>query len=268
MSNTDERHSRSLTEARRLVGELRDLGATAAPASLLPAVLGAIGLSDLIFPIESAIGTVYVAYNDRGVSLVGPAADAESFAETFRRRFARPVRATERPDVAVAEAVARRLRGERAMIAYDLRGLSDFERDTLLKANEIPRGEVRPYAWIAREIGRPGAVRAVGSALGRNPVPLLIPCHRVIRSDGTPGDYALGREAKATVLAAEGIEAARLVAWAKARLRYTGDDTTRVYCYPTCRRARHTTPDHVVTFGSAAAAQAAGYHPCEECRPA
>ena len=53
-----------------------------------------------------------------------------------------------------------------------------------MKALEIPRGEVRPYGWIAAEIGRPKAVRAVGTALGHNPIPLIVPCHRVVRSDG------------------------------------------------------------------------------------
>ena len=263
----DRRQSPSLTEARRLVEALRDLGAVQAPATLGPAVLGEIGMSDLIFPIESPIGTVFVAYNDQGISLVGPATDAEEFAATFRRRFARPVRQTDRPAPKVARAVERALRGDRATVRYDLRGLSDFERATLLKASEIPRGQVRPYAWIAREIGRPGAVRAVGSALGRNPVPLLIPCHRVIKSDGTPGDYALGREAKAAVLAAEGVAAAGLVALSRAGIRYTGSDTTRIYCFPTCSHARRTTPGHTVNFGSAAAAQAAGYRACKVCRP-
>lgn len=263
----DKRQSPSLAEARRLVAGLRDLGAAEAPATLLPAVLGEVGAIDLIFPVDSPIGTVFVAYNGNGVSLVGPAADAADFATIFRRRFARPARVTERPAAAVARAVGRRLRGERAMLDYDLRGLSDFERATLLKAAEIPRGQVRPYAWIAREIGRPGAVRAVGSALGRNPVPLLIPCHRVIRSDGTPGDYALGREAKAAVLAAEGVAAEGLVALARAGVRYTGSDTTHIYCFPTCSHARRTTPGHSVNFGTAAAAQAAGYRPCKVCRP-
>ena len=263
----DKRQSPALTEARRLVEALRDLGEVQAPATLLPAVLGEIGLSDLIFPIESPIGTVFVAYNDQGISLVGPAADAEEFAATFRRRFARPVRQTTRPAPSVARAVERTLRGEQVTVQYDLRGLSEFERATLLKANEIPRGQVRPYAWIAREIGRPGAVRAVGSALGRNPVPLLIPCHRVIKSDGTPGDYALGREAKAAVLAAEGVAAAGLVALSRAGIRYTGNDTTHVYCFPTCSHARSTTPQQRINFGSATAAKAAGYRPCPDCRP-
>ncbi len=60
----------------------------------------------------------------------------------------------------------------------------------------IPRGQTRPYAWVAERAGRPKAVRAVGSALGRNPVPLLIPCHRVTRSDGSLGDYVFGADAQ------------------------------------------------------------------------
>jgi O-6-methylguanine DNA methyltransferase len=64
--------------------------------------------------------------------------------------------------------------------------------DVLMKALEIPRGEVRTYGWIAREIGRPKAVRAVGTALAKNPIPLFIPCHRVVRSDGSIGQYGCG----------------------------------------------------------------------------
>jgi O-6-methylguanine DNA methyltransferase len=263
----NESGSRSLAEARAMLGALRELGAVEAPATLLAGVLGEVGAIDLAFPVESPIGTVYVAYNGQGVSMVGPAADAEEFAGVFRQRFGRPVRATDAPSESIARAVRRKLRGERATVQYDLRGLSDFERATLLKAAEIPRGEVRPYAWIAREIGKPGAVRAVGSALGRNPVPLLIPCHRVILSDGTPGNYALGREAKAAVLAAEGVEAEGLVALSRAGIRFTGSDTTQIYCFPTCHHARRTTPGHMVNFGSASAARAAGYRACKVCRP-
>ena len=86
---------------------------------------------------------------------------------------------------------------------YDLSGLSPFERAVLTKTLEIPLGEVRPYGWVAREIGRPRAVRAVGSALGRNPVPVLIPCHRVVRSDGALSGYRWGVRRKRTLLERE-----------------------------------------------------------------
>jgi O-6-methylguanine DNA methyltransferase len=68
--------------------------------------------------------------------------------------------------------------------------LTDFEWQVLRATLTIPLGETRSYKWVARKIGRPRAVRAVGQALRKNPYPLLIPCHRVVRSDGTAGGYA------------------------------------------------------------------------------
>jgi O-6-methylguanine DNA methyltransferase len=264
----DDQQRPSPTEQRRLVRGLRDLATTEAPASLLPAVLVEIGLGDACFALDSPIGPLFIAYNSAGVASVGHTADADSVAAGFQRRCGRRVRLTPAPPVALARAVERRLRGERAEISFDLRGLTDFERATLLKASEIPRGEVRPYAWIAREIGRPGAVRAVGTALGHNPVPLLIPCHRIVLSDGRIGQYVFGSAAKRAALAAEGIEPDQLETLARARVRYHASATTGIYCFPTCRNARRITAPHLVPFASDEAAQAAGYRPCKVCRPA
>ncbi len=71
--------------------------------------------------------------------------------------------------------------------------LTPFQWKVLKAVLEIPLGETRSYQWVARRIGRPGAVRAVGTALSKNPYPLIIPCHRVIHSDGTLGKYG-GRD--------------------------------------------------------------------------
>ena len=71
-----------------------------------------------------------------------------------------------------------------------LDGIGGFRRKCLVAAASIPYGEVRTYAWVARRAGAPGAARAAGSAMAANPVPLIIPCHRVVRSDGTPGEYS------------------------------------------------------------------------------
>ena len=70
-----------------------------------------------------------------------------------------------------------------------LNKLTPFEISVLQTTLEIPFGETRSYQWIARKIGKPLAVRAVGSALRKNPWPLLIPCHRVVKSDGSFGNY-------------------------------------------------------------------------------
>ena len=80
--------------------------------------------------------------------------------------------------------------------------LTDFEWQVLAAALTIPLGETRSYQWIAQKIGRPKAVRAVGQALRKNPYPLIIPCHRVIKSDGTPGAYAGKMDGKKSKLLA------------------------------------------------------------------
>lgn len=264
----DHEQQTALPAARQLVGALHDLGETPAPPALLATVLARVGLGDAYWALDTAIGPVYVAYNAAGISAVLPAREPAAFEAAFRARFGRPAYPVATPPAALARAVTSQLRGEHGTAPpFDLRGVSLFERDVLLAALTIPRGEVRPYGWIAREIGRPGAVRAVGSALGRNPIPLLIPCHRVVKSDGQPGGYVFGPEAKRTALASEGVEPAALEDLARAGVRYLGSDTTQIYCFPTCRHARRITDRHCVSFRSPAAATAAGYRPCAACRP-
>jgi O-6-methylguanine DNA methyltransferase len=201
---------RGLGAARVLHGRLRTLGEVRAPGSLLGGVLGELGLGERYVSIQTPIGPVFVAYAGQRISSVVPATDEDQFEQTFRRRHGRAVRRAETAPAELLGAIERHLRGEPADLEFDLRAVSEFERAVLLKALEIPRGEVRPYGWIAREIGRPGAVRAVGSALHKNPIPLLIPCHRVVRSDGQVGNHAFGPDAKVTLLAAEGLDFARL----------------------------------------------------------
>ena len=243
-----------------VIAVLRELRATPeqAPAALVGNVLHEVGLADSYAVTDSPLGPVVVAFGPDGITAVTPAVEDEAaFASGYRARHGRPV-------FAVAALPAGLLDRPR----FDLRGLSDFERDVLEATRTIPAGQVRPYSWVAREIGRPGAVRAVGSALGRNPIPWLIPCHRVVRSDGRVGDYAFGSAAKRTVLEAEGIDPDELERWARQRTRYVGSDTTHIYCFPTCRNARRITPEHRVRFASTTAAAAAGYRPCKVCRPA
>ena len=182
--------------------------AVPAPAGLADDVLVEVGLVDRMAPYPSPIGTLFIAWNGRGVAEVdlGPDGD-ESRARHEARSGRRTIPADALPPQ-LADAIARRLAGERRVrIPLDLRGRTEFEVAVWTKALEIPRGEVRPYGWIAAEIGRPKAVRAVGTALGHNPVPLIVPCHRVVRTDGTIGQYSLGGPGnKRTILAAEGLD--------------------------------------------------------------
>jgi O-6-methylguanine DNA methyltransferase len=243
---------------------------THAPATLRPAVLAEVGLADLYARFESPIGPLVVAWNGMGVSAVEAAPDDASFEATHRARTGRPANRADRLPDRPAPATARRLGGDRRVrIDLDLRGHTEFERDVWHKALEIPRGEVRPYGWVAAEIGRPKAVRAVGTALGHNPVPLIVPCHRVVRTDGTLGQYSLGGpENKEAILTAEGVDLPRLEKLASAGVRYLGSDTTRIFCLPTCRHARRVTDKHRLEFHSMAEGQARGYRACLVCRPA
>ncbi|MBI3996612.1 MAG: MGMT family protein [Candidatus Omnitrophica bacterium] len=82
--------------------------------------------------------------------------------------------------------------------------LTPFQQQVYRAICRIPKGETRSYQWVARQIGRPRAMRAVGNALNQNPFAPCIPCHRVVRSDGTLGGYARGLARKRALLYAEG----------------------------------------------------------------
>lgn len=248
---------------------LRGLVVEKAPATLLPAVLRRVGLADSYWRLDSPVGPVFIAHSRAGISMVTRAKSAADFERAFRRRFGRTVTAETSVPPARVRALVRNVKGQgRRDLRFDLRGLSQFERAVLLKALEIPSGEVRPYSWIAREIGHPGAVRAAGSALAKNPVPLLIPCHRVVRSDGHIGRYSLGgARNKRRLLEVEGAQPELLEKLAASGVRYLGNAKARHFCYPTCGGIETLVLSNKVRFRSEREAVAAGYHPCADCRP-
>lgn len=260
---------KTMRNATKIARTLRGFGIEKAPATLLPAVLRRVGLADTYWRLESPVGPVFIAHSKAGISMVTRAKSAEDFERDFRRRFGREVTAEKAVPPAKVRALVRNVKGQgRRELRFDLRGLSEFERAVLLKALEIPSGEVRPYSWIAREIGHPGAVRATGSALAKNPVPLLIPCHRVVRSDGHIGNYSLGgARNKRLLLEVEGAQPELLEKLAASGVRYLGNAEARHFCYPTCGGIDTLVRTNAVRFHSEREAVAAGYHPCGDCRP-
>jgi len=247
--------------------DLKRLGDVKAPAGFADRVLAQVGMADSYASFETVLGPVYVAWNRLGVSAAMRSKSAAEFEQWFRKEVGRQLVRVE-PPADLAEKIEDQLDGKRRM-RFDLRGLTPFSQAVLRKTLEIPRGQVRPYGWIAREIGHPAAVRAVGTALANNPIPYFIPCHRVIRTDGIIGNYGGGGpEAKAKILTLEGVELKRLQALAKSGLRYEGVRSTKVFCFPTCHHGRRANPANYVFFHDEEEARQAGYRPCKDCRPA
>ena len=250
-----------------LMTDLKRLGTLKAPAGFAERVLVEVGMADSYARFDTVLGSVYVAWNKLGVSAAARSASAADFVEWFRRDVGRSLMPAA-PPADLAAKIEDELSGKRRM-RFDLRGLTEFEQAVLRKTYQIPRGEVRPYGWVAREIRRPAAVRAVGTALANNPIPYFIPCHRVVRTDGVIGNYGGGGpEAKKAILAMEGVRVNRLQELARAGVRYQGVKTTKVFCYPTCHTGRHALEENIVWLHDEASARAAGFRPCKVCRPA
>jgi len=151
-------------------------------------------------------GTFYVAFGSMGPAFARIAASPEAFERDAARYLGTSVRRAARPRW-LTDAIGGAVRLRRAFGGpVDLERAGPFEKEVLAALRRIPAGEVRTYGEIARAVGQPGAARAVGAACARNPVPLLIPCHRVVRSDGGLGGYSLtgGVGLKRRLLDAEG----------------------------------------------------------------
>jgi O-6-methylguanine DNA methyltransferase len=249
-----------------LTTDLKRLGEVKAPAGFADRLLAHVGMADSYARFDTVLGAVYVAWNGQGISSAARDSSAGEFEARFHKEVGRQlVEAVPPPDLAAK--IQDELEG-RHRLRFDLRGLTPFEQAVLRKTKQIPRGEVRPYGWVAREIGHPAAVRAVGTALANNPIPYFIPCHRVVRTDGQIGNYGGGGpEAKRAILTMEGVRVNRLQELASKGVRYQGVKTTKVFCYPTCHTGRRALEKNIVWLHDEASARAAGFRPCKVCRP-
>ena len=169
---------------------------------------GGAGASISYTIVDSALGRLLVAATEKGVCRISLADDDATLVGTLEKEFPRAART--RDDGRLQEwvgIVASVACGEApdagAELPLDVRGTA-FQRRVWEALRQIPRGETRTYMEIANAIGQPSATRAVANACGKNPTPLVVPCHRVVRSDGGVGGYALGTERKEALLKQEG----------------------------------------------------------------
>jgi O-6-methylguanine DNA methyltransferase len=174
------------------------------PQGLERATLVTAGAADQVTTADSPFGPLWISWSPIGVTGVSPVfacATIDEFMDLHRRNAYPTDRLPTDLENQIDEALEN---GTTHEFPIDLRGIAAFQGAVLDACRRIETGTVRSYGWIADQLNNPGAVRAVGTALGNNPIPLLVPCHRVVRSDGSIGNYAFGPDMKHDLLVGEG----------------------------------------------------------------
>jgi len=173
----------------------------------------AAGLLDVAYDLaETPVGTLLVATTDRGLCRISydpqPEREAESLARTFGVRVLRAAR----PVDTVRRQLDEYFEGKRTEfeLSLDLRHQAPFSRDVLDRLARVPYGQTTTYGALAAEAHRPKAARAVGVVMNRNPVPIVLPCHRVVGASGSLVGYAGGLDRKELLLRLEGALQPRL----------------------------------------------------------
>lgn len=187
----------SSASARRAVAELRgSLAAEAGPPMYY----------DLVQ--DTPLGPLWIAVGAHGLLAIEYESSEDSLRSYLRKLGGQPLRSAEQV-AAAAKQVRTYLLGDSQAVdlPVDLSHLTPFQQRVLQETRRVPRGQVRTYMQIANSIGNPKAVRAVGQALRHNPIPIVVPCHRVVASDGTLGGYGgkMRDQRKLSLLKLEGV---------------------------------------------------------------
>ena len=135
---------------------------------------------------------VWVAFSRRGLRMISRGCSEDEFRVRYARRYGRALERAELPE-ALRKQVTAALHGEATdKPRLDVEEANDLESKVMATMARIPRGEVRSYSWLAQQVGKPKAVRAVANYVARNIIPFVIPCHRVVPASGGVGKYAFG----------------------------------------------------------------------------
>ncbi|MGH7796838.1 MAG: methylated-DNA--[protein]-cysteine S-methyltransferase [Candidatus Binatia bacterium] len=220
--------------------------------------------------VKSSLGDLLVALSARGVVLNHYLVDDSDLAVTIAKlRLELDPVADPRAVKEVGEEIRRYLAGEANALRQNIDlslAASPFQQKVLRKLQEIPRGAVISYQALGAAAGAPKGARAVGNAMHNNPVPIYVPCHRVIASDGRIGGYGGGAARKLLLLRSEGfalgdgdVKIPSSSVW--------GHRETKIYCRTNCRTAARVDQTRIVFFADPKAARQAGLRPCQICRP-
>lgn len=220
----------------------------------------------------SPLGRILIGISEHGVAAVEYLPAGAGFKGS---RLSRRPGVEAEEDGALVEALHRELAeylgGRRTRLDWplDLRlARSDFHRKVLRATAAVPYGAVTSYAGIAGDIGAPTAVRAVAQALRWNPVPIVVPCHRIVGSAGDLTGYAGPRlDLKARLLEVEGVPTLGQRARVARSTMYHLSRGETEYCLPTCGAIGQYPIGRVTLFGSRERAEVIGLQPCTSCRP-
>ena len=218
--------------------------------------------------IDSAVGELFIADGPRGILAI----------RFMDGRGLDPLRAMRgKYDIVedraaadrIGEEIRRFLAGDHAALTHDVDFSlveSDFRRRALMRLCKVPLGSVTTYQALAAAIGAPDGQRAVGNAMGSNPIPIYVPCHRVIKSDLSIGNYGGGVDRKLKLLRAEGFTVGKDMRVPTNAVM--GHQGTHIYCRPQCSAAKRVTSGKFYIYADSDRARTAGLRACKLCRPA
>lgn len=149
---------------------------------------------------------VWVAFSGRGLRMIHRGSSESEFRGKYARRYARTLEPMRMPPELRRQVVAALAGKGVDRPRLDAGAATDLEARVREVLTQIPRGEVRTYSWLAEQVGKPRAVRAVASYVARNIVPFVVPCHRIVPAAGGTGKYAFGSAMKRELLRAEGVD--------------------------------------------------------------
>jgi methylated-DNA-[protein]-cysteine S-methyltransferase len=223
---------------------------------------------------SSPVGPLLIARSDEGVVAVEYLDSARGMAASrLLRRHGIEIIEDGTETEAFYQQLLEYLAGERTRLAWPLDfrlAGSEFRREVLRATAAVPYGAVVSYARLAREIGRPTATRAVAQALRHNPLPIVVPCHRVVGSAGTMTGYAGNKVTlKERLLGLEGVPLAheRREGHVVRNAMYARADHDTEYCVPTCGSLSTLPLWRLTLYAARERAETAGLAPCSSCRP-
>ena len=259
-----EQHLKTCSSCNDSAEDVERLASAVKKLALTPprSIRESLQTSDFFDQVEN----VWVAFADRSIRMIS-GRSVDDLKSWYAKRYGRSLQRASLPEPLRKQVIAA-LHGEGVdKPAIDLRDASELERSVLKVLTKIPKGEVRSYSWLAEQVGKPKAVRAVANVVARNCVPFIVPCHRVVPAGGGVGKYAYGSRMKRDLLRREGVDVDRLEELAREGVRFIGSRTTKIFCFPTCRDARRIREENRVPFHEADEAAQKGFRPCRRCQP-